>query len=113
MPMGDPIPTGDVGESSNFVLTDDGKRLLVNDPHNHAVEWNLDVDTWPHIACHTAGRNLTADEFATYFGEDSPTGSPVPSGRPPDSDGSGGRSHRRFRRTLSLAFDPVATATMS
>ncbi len=72
MPMGDPIPTGDVGEWSNFVLTDDGKRLLVNDPHNHAVEWNLDVDTWPSIACHTAGRNLTADEFATYFGEETP-----------------------------------------
>ena len=35
-------------------------------------EWDLDVDTWPAIACHTAGRNLTADEFATYFGEETP-----------------------------------------
>lgn len=85
VPMGDPIPTGDVGEWSNFVLTDDGKRLLVNGPDNHAVEWNLDVDTWAAIACHTAGRNLTAAEFATYFGDDTPYRVTCPEWRPPDS----------------------------
>ena len=44
----------------------DGSLLSV--PSNDRVTlWNFDTDAWPDIACETAGRNLTRDEW-TQFG---------------------------------------------
>jgi hypothetical protein len=71
-PIGDPIPTGDVGEWAPLVVSPDGKRLYANGPLDSATEWNLDVDTWEAIACHAAGRNLTRDEWAEFLGDDTP-----------------------------------------
>ena len=77
-PVGDPIPTGDVGEFSTVVLSSDGKRLFSNGPLNNATEWNLDVSTWEPIACHAAGRNLTQDEWDEYIGDGVPYRSTCP-----------------------------------
>jgi hypothetical protein len=69
-PIGDPIPTGDVGEWSTFMLSADGLRLYANNPANEATAWNLDVTTWDEIACRAAGRNMTRAEFADHMGDD-------------------------------------------
>jgi hypothetical protein len=84
-PIGEPIPAGDVGEWVSVVLAADGTRLLANDAFNHATEWNLDVATWPAIACRAAGRNLTRSEFATYFGADAPYRATCPDWPVPDA----------------------------
>ena len=47
-----------------------GPRLITTTP-NQLLAWNLDHATWPDIACSTAGRNLTLDEWASY-GPDEP-----------------------------------------
>jgi WD40 repeat protein len=46
---------------------DDGDQLrLVTLGDEHALVWNLDVTSWPEIACRAAGRNLTVDEWAQF-----------------------------------------------
>ncbi len=49
----------------------DGLRLtsIVGD---HVLVWNLDVDTWPEIACLAAGRNLTDAEWTQFGPRDHP-----------------------------------------
>ncbi len=39
---------------------------LVTASEASALIWNLDIDTWPTIACTSAGSNLTADEWAQW-----------------------------------------------
>ena len=40
-------------------------RLVTMDAE-HALIWNLDVTSWPEIACRAAGRNLTSAEWAQF-----------------------------------------------
>ena len=56
------IPGGSDGE------TVVGLATLVDD---RALHWNLDVDTWPEIACRAAGRNLTTEEWEQFGPEES------------------------------------------
>jgi hypothetical protein len=72
VPIGEPVPAGNVDDSSPLVLSPDGTRLYTNGPMNNAIEWNLDTETWASIACRATGRNLTASEWADYIGEDIP-----------------------------------------
>ena len=45
----------------------DGDQLqLVTATADHVLVWDLDVDTWPDLACRVAGRNMTRDEWAAF-----------------------------------------------
>ena len=44
---------------------------LITTTPNQLLAWNLDVKTWPAVACEAAGRNLTLDEWER-FGPDEP-----------------------------------------
>ena len=45
--------------------SENGSLLSVPDG-DHVVLWNFDTDAWPEIACETAGRNLTRDEWDSF-----------------------------------------------
>jgi hypothetical protein len=63
-PIGPPIDLGDGSDSE--ILPHGDSMLLQRD--GAIVELSLDPDTWLDRACVAAGRNLTADEWATYVG---------------------------------------------
>lgn len=71
LPIGAPIPTGDVSWSRP-TFSADGRQVIVNDLFNRPVAWDLDPDSWERAACRAAGRNLTRTEFAEYLGVDLP-----------------------------------------
>lgn len=68
--LGDPIPSESPGVTPGY-LRPDGRELLVNMRDGVAV-WDLDPDTQFDAACRLAGRNLTREEWATYFGAIAP-----------------------------------------
>lgn len=68
--LGDPIPSESALITPGY-LRPDGRELLVNMRDGVAV-WNLDPDTQFRAACRLAGRNLTREEWATYFGAIAP-----------------------------------------
>ncbi|MGI9599164.1 MAG: protein kinase domain-containing protein [Acidimicrobiales bacterium] len=39
---------------------------------DHALVWNLNVESWPEIACLAAGRNMTAEEWDQFGPADQP-----------------------------------------
>jgi len=43
----------------------DGPQLLTA-VDDHLLVWNLDVESWPEIACRAAGRNLTVEEWEQF-----------------------------------------------
>jgi hypothetical protein len=49
----------------------DALRLVTFD-ETHALVWNLDVTSWPEIACRAAGRNLSQDEWRQFGPKDVP-----------------------------------------
>jgi len=56
---------------NGFEATADGNHdsdgiHLVTAAETEALIWNLDVDSWADLACHTAGSNLTADEWTEW-----------------------------------------------
>jgi hypothetical protein len=68
-PIGDPFPhVTDYREPS---LAADAK-LLATTTGTEAVIWNVDVESWPDIACRAAGRNMTADEWEELGPQDEP-----------------------------------------
>ncbi|MFE5670093.1 BTAD domain-containing putative transcriptional regulator [Agromyces sp. NPDC056523] len=68
--LGDPIPSGSPLITPGY-LRPDGRELLVNMRDGVAV-WNLDPDAQFEAACRLADRNLTREEWATYFGAIAP-----------------------------------------
>ncbi len=68
--LGDPIPSESPGITPGY-LRPDGRELLVN-MRDGIAAWNLDPDTQFDAACRLAGRNLTREEWATYFGAIAP-----------------------------------------
>ena len=64
--IGDALP----GNSSRlYGLSDfapDGRALVLPGPQGTTL-WDLDAATWPAKACSIAGRELTSDEWETYF----------------------------------------------
>jgi WD40 repeat protein len=64
--VGETFPSEDVP-----VLFRNGDMLATNTPAG-IVLWDLNPDHWETAACRMAGRNLTADEWATYFPADEP-----------------------------------------
>ena len=49
----------------------DGPQLLTA-VDGHLLVWNLDVESWPEIACRAAGRNLTVEEWEQFGPSDEP-----------------------------------------
>ena len=47
-----------VGQSNRIEFSADGGELIVPNGGRITI-WNFDTDSWPEIACETAGRNLT------------------------------------------------------
>lgn len=68
--LGDPIPSESPLITPGY-LRPDGRELLVNMRDGVAV-WDLDPDAQFRAACRLAGRNLTREEWATYFGAIAP-----------------------------------------
>ena len=68
--LGDPI-TSESPPITPGYLRPDGRELLVNMRDGVAV-WNLDPDAQFDAACRLAGRDLTREEWATYFGAIAP-----------------------------------------
>jgi WD40 repeat protein len=63
--LGDPIPTSSPLITSAY-LRPDGLELLVNEKDGVAV-WDLEPDQQAAAACRMAGRDLTREEWSTYF----------------------------------------------
>jgi hypothetical protein len=64
--VGEAFPSEDVP-----VLFRNGDTLATNTPAG-IVLWDLNPDHWETAACRMAGRNLTADEWTTYFPDEKP-----------------------------------------
>ena len=45
---------------------------LITTTENSALVWNLNVDTWPALACRAAGSEITAQEWAQWGPNDEP-----------------------------------------
>lgn len=65
--LGRPIQGTNVTYKSGS-LSSDGTLLVVNTPYG-VVRWNLDAESLVAAACRIAGRELTADEWATHLGD--------------------------------------------
>ena len=61
------IPDDEIVASA---IRPDGKQLAIGGGVDKAfVVWDLDPEHWIKAACGFAGRNLTQDEWDTYFGD--------------------------------------------
>ncbi|MER6274559.1 WD40 repeat domain-containing protein [Streptomyces sp900105755] len=76
-----PIPTGYKAESVGLQFSPDGNQLVTatevsaNDMAAAAgeiVTWQMDPAAWTHIACSSAGRDITADEWTQYMDSSAP-----------------------------------------
>ena len=64
-PLGDPISIN--GRSMpNLALSPDGSELALPDPRGILV-WDLRPASWVAAACRVVGRELTPQEWSTYF----------------------------------------------
>jgi hypothetical protein len=68
-PVGDPFLH--VTDYRHPSLAADAK-LLATTTGTEAVIWNVDVESWPDIACRAAGRNMTATEWEELGPQDAP-----------------------------------------
>ena len=60
--VGGPFPRDETG----FGNPARNARFAVTVLDGRAVVWDLDVERWPEIACHAAGRNLTPGEWEQF-----------------------------------------------
>jgi WD40 repeat protein len=59
--------------SSNTGINVGDYLQLATVTERHVLTWNLDVTTWPAIACSTASSNLTRDEWQQWGPRDEPS----------------------------------------
>ena len=64
--IGDAQPGNPSGLFGVSDFAPDGRALVLPGPQGTTL-WDLDAATWPAKACTIAGRDLTADEWETYF----------------------------------------------
>jgi len=64
--VGDALPGSPSGLFGVSDFAPDGLALVLPGPQG-TTAWDLDVATWPAKACAIAGRDLTSDEWETYF----------------------------------------------
>lgn len=61
---------GHTGSVREVVFTPDGKSLVSIDFSGTTIRWNLDPAELMPLACHTANRNLTCNEWRQYISAD-------------------------------------------
>jgi WD40 repeat protein len=57
-------------ETTNSSANHGDALQLVTGSENGALIWNLDTESWPELACSTAGSNLTRAEWARWGPKD-------------------------------------------
>jgi hypothetical protein len=71
-----PYPGRYTGASPWFgttvTATPDGRYLITATTSGSLVRWHLDQQSWKDVACTTAARDLTADEWRAYVGTTPP-----------------------------------------
>jgi WD40 repeat protein len=65
-----PILEGHQGAVSTLSFSPSGDTLLSGGQDGMVYLWPMDTDLWIDLACERAGRNMTQDEWITYFGEE-------------------------------------------
>jgi hypothetical protein len=68
-PIGDPFPH--VTDYRDPAVAADA-NLLGTTTEDGPVIWNIDVESWPDLACRLVGRNLTAAEWEEFGPQDQP-----------------------------------------
>lgn len=56
---------------TTLVFSSDNKNLF-GESGAMLFDWNIEIDAWLAYICQRAGRNLTPDEWRTFFGTDKP-----------------------------------------
>ena len=69
--IGDPYPHQTAGSFAPAATFSHDRDLLATIVGDDVVVWNVDIESWPEIACQTAGRNLSRDEW-NEFGFEAP-----------------------------------------
>jgi len=63
VPIGDPFPN----DANNRIAGADGSPpRFVTAVGNHRLIWEIDVESWPAMACRVAGRNMTEAEWEQF-----------------------------------------------
>ena len=70
--LGDPLQTVSPEEAGGAHLSHDGARLVTGAPEGVLV-WDMNPEAHSTAACRIAGRELTAVEWSTYFGDERQT----------------------------------------
>jgi WD40 repeat protein len=65
-----PVLEGHQEAVSSLSFSPSGKWLLSGGHDGLVFLWPMDTDLWIDIACDRAGRNMTQDEWSTYFGSE-------------------------------------------
>lgn len=68
--IGDAFPAAK-STNSGVNVGPNGLQLITGSERGATI-WNLDVDSWPEIACRAAGSELTEDEWAQWGPKDEP-----------------------------------------
>jgi serine/threonine protein kinase/WD40 repeat protein/DNA-binding winged helix-turn-helix (wHTH) protein len=64
--IGDPYPHDVTGAFPPAASLSHDRDLLATNVGDDVVVWNVDIDSWPEIACQAAGRNLSRIEWEQY-----------------------------------------------
>lgn len=70
-PLGD-LRFGHERRISAMAYSQDGRFLASVDDANQILVWDVDFDSWPNYLCERISRNFTAEEWADFFGSDTP-----------------------------------------
>lgn len=58
-----------VSEITSVAISPDNRRVVTGSDDNTARLWDLRLDELVELACRTAGRSLTKEEWAQYMGD--------------------------------------------
>lgn len=73
-----PALTSHTADVNTLVFSEDGHQLVSASHDGRVLVWNLSLERWKQLACQRAGRNLTEQEWASYFpGEEYQTTCPA------------------------------------
>jgi len=65
-----PMLEGHQGAVSSLAFSPTGDRLLSGGHDGMVYLWPMELKQWMELACDRAGRNMTQEEWTTYFGDE-------------------------------------------